>query len=117
MDHADKRRAAKIDKVYARIPEIACQGLCFESCGPIAMSRVEHLRIVDRVGSFEPAGYPSQTCPLLKENKCSIYDIRPAICRLWGVVEMMPCPFGCVPEKLLTREQGFDILSAIRRRS
>jgi Fe-S-cluster containining protein len=40
-------------------------------------------------------------CSLLKEGKCSIYRIRPLICRLFGLTKKMQCPFGCVPDKWL----------------
>jgi len=38
-------------------------------------------------------------CPLLVEGRCSVYALRPAICRGFGSVAepRMACPFGCVP--------------------
>jgi hypothetical protein len=40
------------------------------------------------------------TCPLLVDNRCSMYDNRPLICRLWGIIREMPCPFGCAPDRI-----------------
>jgi hypothetical protein len=38
------------------------------------------------------------SCPALTMlGTCGAYALRPAVCRLWGVVEAMPCPFGCRP--------------------
>jgi hypothetical protein len=45
-------------------------------------------------------------CPLLRQGRCTVYAVRPLICRLWGVVESMPCPWGCRPERFLTVEEG-----------
>lgn len=46
-------------------------------------------------------------CPALDFiGRCSVYEIRPLICRLWGVVETMKCHYGCEPERYLTDEEG-----------
>jgi hypothetical protein len=37
-------------------------------------------------------------CEALKDGKCTRYKLRPLICHLWGAVEGMKCPYGCVPE-------------------
>jgi len=44
---------------------------------------------------------PNLTCPALVNGLCSVYAVRPLICRLWGVVREMACPFGCKPERWL----------------
>ncbi len=80
----------KIDRlyqIYAKVPKIACQGLCVESCGPIRMSKLEWQRL------GEPQA--AMTCTLLVDGRCSKYADRPLICRLFGVVPEMPCPHGC----------------------
>lgn len=60
---------------------------------------------------------PDVKCSYLVENKCAIYEVRPAICRMHGACKQMPCSYfpeeakGDMPfEKLvdlgfLTREQ------------
>ena len=35
-------------------------------------------------------------------------------CRLWGIVETMKCEWGCVPERYLTHEEGFEFLERAR---
>ena len=55
------------------------------------------------------------TCPMLKDNKCSIYDKRPLICRLYGVVENMKCRFGCKPTRYLTNKEGVALVSAVKK--
>ncbi len=108
-----------LEAIYARIPPIACQRKCQEACGPIGMSRVEFVRIMGR----EPAASESFMdhpmminpvtggCPKLgRDGACMVYDKRPAVCRLFGVVPEMPCPFGCVPERILTDAEARAIL-------
>jgi Fe-S-cluster containining protein len=47
------------------------------------------------------------TCPLLDmNNMCTIYDIRPMICRIFGLVKKMRCPHGCKPTKWLNDRQA-----------
>lgn len=98
MNRKRKQKLIKqVEKVYSEIPvSIQCKGLCQESCGPIAMTKVEWDRIVDKSGS-EPTVDDHGTCSLLVDGKCSVYEIRPVICRLWGMAKEMECPFGCEP--------------------
>lgn len=88
------------------LPQIECQGLCYNSCGPIGMSEFEH-RLVSLHGADIPHYDPlagemwrknvKLYCPALThDGKCSIYEVRPTICRLWGLGRgEMACPHGC----------------------
>lgn len=105
----------ELDRLYAELPTLNCQGKCAESCGPIFMSRVEWERIIEAVG-YEPVGQDDLTCPLLTEDgRCSVYEIRPTICRLWGMVDAMPCVFGCKPSRVLERTEGYAFLERAGR--
>lgn len=33
------------------------------------------------------------------DGRCSVYVVRPLLCRLWGMVDKMRCPHGCVPSR------------------
>ncbi|WBB94102.1 hypothetical protein [Verrucosispora sp. WMMC514] len=89
-------RTAEMDQLYAELPEIDCKGLCHESCNAIVMTPLERGRIRERGVDISPLDMP---CPALTPlRRCSVRDIRPMICRLWGLVESMACPHGCVPE-------------------
>jgi uncharacterized protein len=103
-----------LDGLYAELPQLDCKRLCQGCCGPVRMSRVEWERIIARVGRRpEPTTEQAARldCPLLTAaGLCSVYDVRPLICRLWGLVPAMACPFGCVPERWLTDEEGHDLL-------
>jgi uncharacterized protein len=89
-----RAKLERIDSIYAKLPKLDCKGLCQECCGPINMSRLEWHRIVRRLG-FDPEPTQDQIndlrCPMLTtQGKCSVYGIRPLICRLWGILRPTP---------------------------
>lgn len=90
----------KLDAIYARIPKLKCQRKCQECCGPIGCFRGELDRM--NAASLVPLVATSTNCPALIGGSCSVYEVRPLICRLWGVVREMACPHGCEPERWLT---------------
>jgi hypothetical protein len=55
---------------------------------------------------LEPNG---TSCELLVDGRCSIYQDRPLICRLYGVAEGLPCPHGCLSFKTITMREGKDL--------
>lgn len=91
--------------LYAQVPDVDCKGLCVESCGPIDMHPYERAR-VRRAGVRIPApGDALQqivetgeyACPALAGGRCSVYELRPMICRVWGASEELSCGHGCRP--------------------
>jgi hypothetical protein len=102
-----RRIDTRLEELYAKLPKIDCQGYCHHSCGPLAMSLREQQRIEEAAGE-RPECPPGGYCSMLTDDKrCSVYEIRPMVCRLWGLVEQMPCRFGCVPEGgLMSDEEG-----------
>lgn len=108
----NKHLIARLETLYAELPKIECQGLCQESCGPISMSVVEKKRI--RNTGRVPSCDEKLNCTLLNEKgQCSVYRMRPAICRLYGITPSMACKFGCEPEEWWTDIQGYDWLSRV----
>lgn len=106
---------AELAELYARVPAIPdCRGLCWVSCGPADMSDRERQRIRGRGIRITPSDVARQEegffCEALTgEGRCAAYDIRPMACRLWGVTEDMPCPYGCQPERWLSEGEGFEL--------
>lgn len=106
-----------IRAAWAKLPRIECAGLCRDTCTSIRMTTPEHalterhgIRIPDRTHRDGIA-----TCEALTMfGQCAVYDDRPTIYRLWGLVESMPCTYGCRPEGgLLTDKQGFGVLADV----
>lgn len=108
-------RAAALATVYAKIPTIDCRGLCHDSCGPIQMTRTEHDRIQRRHGvdipnrTIRDGGVTCEALTIL--NRCGAYQDRPVLCRLWGVLDTMPCTHGCTPARYLTGAEGYRLLA------
>lgn len=98
-----------VHSIYAQIPDVNCKGLCQECCGPVLMSKTERKLIKVEV-AHDPE---TLTCNQLVDGRCSIYEDRPLVCRLWGAVPEMPCPFGCEPT--LTSEAGHALVRGIFR--
>lgn len=119
-----------LDAVWARIPDVNCKGHCTDSCGPIDASIAERRLLRERgirlkaapwieIGADMPGGVDEmpasalaavKPCPALVDGRCSVYDVRPVICRLWGAVRKMPCEWGCQPDRYLTDGEAREIL-------
>ncbi len=105
-------RDAELDALYAELPALDCLGLCHGSCGPILMSPAESARLAEH-GTVIPLSW---SCPALTMlRRCSVYEVRPLICRIWASVESMACPHGCRPDRWLTDVQARDLLVRAER--
>lgn len=99
---------ARLDELYATLPRLECRGLCAGACGPLRMERAEFQRLTAANGGVPPRFDPFQNrCSLLVNERCTQYAARPAICRLWGMVQgELECPHGCVPQRWLSGEEA-----------
>jgi Fe-S-cluster containining protein len=112
--------ADSLERIYRSVPTVKCKGLCSESCGPIMMSPEEHRRVEEAGVDIMPPDELLQlallhdflpVCPALVNNRCSVYEVRPLICRLWGAAESLPCPYGCeVTPGLLVDEGAHELI-------
>lgn len=118
-------KVKKLAKLYAQIPDIDCKGLCHASCTIVPAAKIEIKRARERMKGRNPfnpmyAMHELQketpiipSCAALKEQRCSIYTARPAICRLYGVAEGLECPFACEPKYKLTKKKAHDLIREI----
>jgi hypothetical protein len=107
-------RREQLEALWARIPEVACRGLCQSYCGPIAPGRFERRLVAAEAG--RKLGATHGRCDLLDaEGRCTGYAARPTICRLWAAAEGMACPWGCKPAggRLMPREAALELLGAV----
>lgn len=123
---SNRRTDAELDALYAQVPEIDCKGLCIDSCGPVEGGHRETVRIrqagvrlPDRRAAVRQmiADGGEYTCPALRNGRCSVYAVRPMICRIWGASDDMPCPYGCQPRggrRRLTAAEGLALIEAAR---
>lgn len=89
-------------ELYRQVPTINCKRLCGHACRTVIdMSHVERERIEKSTGVELPPWMrerPGLMCPLLDSgHECTVYGLRPMICRLWGVVDStsLRCNHGC----------------------
>lgn len=106
--------------IWDRIPDTHCKGLCSSSCGPIDASREERRLVRDRGFPLPShisarldmaAGKEVEMCPALVDGRCSVYEVRPTICRLWGAGPAMECPWGCSPDEPVSIDESMQILA------
>lgn len=46
------------------------------------------------VRAFTAIAIKDNKCPFLRsDKKCNIYECRPEVCRLFGIIERLPCEF------------------------
>lgn len=121
-----------LDALYATLPKLDCLRKCASCCAHFGMTGLEQERLERRAGPLKTrrilckteTGHSlgvhnvlQGTCPLLKDGQCSAYDIRPAICRMWGLTEGMLCPHGCRPERLLSEAEAYAFMLEVVRLS
>lgn len=121
-----KKSIEKLEALYKRIPELDCKGLCHPSCSIVPAEELEIKRARKRMScnpfrlsnkDLEVAKTTGKipSCGALKDNRCTIYSVRPAICRLYGAAEGLECHFGCEPKKpKLSRQEAYSIIREIR---
>jgi Fe-S-cluster containining protein len=103
---------------------LECKGLCHESCHKDVIPATATPREIERIGEHAGDLIPASdcdACPLLTAaGRCRAYEVRPLLCRLWGMVAdpLMICPH-CRPDRYLTNEEVMRIwekLEEINRR-
>jgi len=116
----------RLEELFEQIPKFQCEEDCAGCCGPVFWSRAEDQLInewLSKRGMKKKKRYIKLdtstvnkvdiTCPYIQNARCQIYPVRPLICRLYGAVEELKCPFGCGPEKLLSRDESNKIIKEV----
>lgn len=121
MTRAARRR---LDALYRRLPRVECRGLCAEACGPIGASEGEVERLEKASGrALSVVDHPGGgiVCSMLDvepgtavRGRCTAYEARPLVCRLFGVAEGLLCPEGCKPTRVLTRAEVNGLFAEVR---
>ena len=101
----------RLNSIYAQIPSIDCKH-CQACSSPIFWFFPEEINI-QRYLKTQNLPYitwsedefknNNMRCPYLRNDRCSIYSVRPLVCRLQGIVEDLPCPNYATP--LLSQQQ------------
>lgn len=92
----------KYKKLYAKIPSSKCRKGCFRCCTNMVQYTPEEEKAM---GGYAFDGI----CSHLKDGKCTVYEVRPFVCRLYGVSTMLQCE-ECSPEKLLNETETNELV-------
>ncbi|UCG12040.1 MAG: YkgJ family cysteine cluster protein [Deltaproteobacteria bacterium] len=103
-----------IEDLYMLIPGFRCTEGCHECCrnfGVPARTRVEDARVKEflREHSIKQGEARDNTCPYLGDGGCTIYPVRPLICRLYGTAPNYQCKMGVHPDRLLHEDEEAEI--------
>ena len=110
---------ARMREIYAAVPKVNCKGLCAPACTNVPIMPLEALYLTRKHGAAVEMGrhrtkdFPTlgsnAPCQFLKDGRCSIYNDRPLICRMYGhdippVEGFRPleCTHGCTAETPFT---------------
>jgi Fe-S-cluster containining protein len=113
-----------IEDVYDLIPDMMCTEGCFECCknfGVPSRTEREDQRIKEflKKHGMQPGVARGHTCPYLDENLegggCTIYPVRPFICRLYGTSLNYPCKMGVMPLRLLQEDEEEEVFYLYRK--
>jgi Fe-S-cluster containining protein len=109
MERIDRiKMALTFEALYGLIPDNDCTGRCWPSCSIIPAAPREVEKMVEASGG-KPFGHRDViTCDYLTEDqRCSVYEARPFICRLYGASGELPCDYGCaLPAGALTKAEA-----------
>jgi len=103
-----------IEDIYGLLPDFQCPSGCTVCCsnfGVASRTRVEDERIREylRVQGREPLPTQGTTCPYVCQHGCTIYPVRPLICRLYGTSPNYQCIMGVRPVRLLHEDEEAEI--------
>jgi Fe-S-cluster containining protein len=104
-----------IDDLCRLIPEFLCTPGCHECCrrfGVPSRTQVEEERIQRFTAERGMAAGQARgtTCPYLVVGLgCSIYPVRPLICRIYGTSPTYRCVMGVSPLRLLHEDEEVEI--------
>jgi Fe-S-cluster containining protein len=94
-------KTRQLEELYATIPKVICRRQCAECCSAVIWTKAEW----ERIPEAKRKNTTTIRCPYVTEfMDCEVYEQRPLMCRLFGVIERMRCPYR-EPEKMMTREE------------
>jgi len=101
---------------YDKIPPVACKGLCQEACGALVLLKKEVDEIRKEFGKTISTDQNLSCTALCKvSGTCTVYSARPWVCRAYGAMEGLECPYGCNTAPLVSKKDGDKMLRALQK--
>jgi Fe-S-cluster containining protein len=115
----------RMKRLWDQVPPVTgCKGLCYDSCTNVPVFPIEAYYLIEKYGAkLEPVEHKggflfptlgaNEPCSFLNEEKrCTIYEDRPMICRMFGhPIWTLTCSHGCVVGKSLTEDKACLLMS------
>ncbi len=98
----------RLEAIYRQIPKSTCPPNCGECCGIMfpCLAEIRNIKEWCQLYKREYKDFAivaGENCPYLGTDKsCTIYEVRPFICRVLGITPSLPCP-KCRPSKVINR--------------
>lgn len=87
------------------ITSMKCDDHCGDCCGIVPCSESEFKRIQAYIAEHKIVPVEQGvTCPLYIRGKCSVYEVRPMICQIFGHTPKLKCSHGYNVDDLSTGE-------------
>jgi Fe-S-cluster containining protein len=104
----------EIEDLYKLIPSFHCKAGCIECCvdfGVPSRTHIEEERIMEyvRARGVRRGEATGLRCPYVTAAGCTIYEVRPLICRLYGTSPNYLCRLRVQPVTLLHEDEEDDI--------
>ena len=104
----------KIEDLYNILPAFTCPNGCTACCrrfGVPSQTKIEAARIRQflRAEGRKTGKARDTTCPYVEPSGCTIYPVRPLICRLYGVSPDYLCQKGVRPLRLLHEDEEAEL--------
>lgn len=96
----------RLRKLYSLLPKVTGCRQCGDCCGHVPIMREE----IEAIGFDMPI--KEVDCRYLVDGKCSAYENRPLMCRIYGACVELPCPYGARSERVLDEQETDAILGS-----
>jgi len=111
----------QLENLYAQIPKAICPEGCGRCCGPVFPSLAELHNIKNWCAEhhvesrdFLDITREGSCSYLTAKQKCSIYPVRPFLCRILGVSLDLSCPLEkCTATRILNHSQSDALYESV----
>ncbi len=103
-----------LQEIRQSIPEgINCLPGCTACCAHVPWSKTEWELLPDE--ARQKHTIHSLKCPFIYSGGCSVYHHRAITCRLFGVSEDLPCPFGVIAEEVMDTYTSAEVFRRYKK--